>query len=78
MTLAQSDAPQTVVVLTEKGRLSTVTVTWVHKAWFVQAVVAALVGLALLAGGALLLWPRPTRDEGITASSGTARLGVAA
>ncbi len=78
MTLSQSDAPQTLVVLSENGRLATVTITWVHKAWFVQAVVGALIGLALLAGGALLLWTRPAPDDGITASSGSARLGVAA
>ena len=78
MAISQADAPQTVVVFTDNGDLATVTVSWVHRAWFVQAVVTALVGLALLAGGALLLWPRPVRDEGTTSSSGTTRLGVAA
>lgn len=78
MTLFQSDAPQTLVVLVDNGRLASVTLTWVHKAWFVQAVVAALIGLALLAGGALLLLPRPAPDDGITSSSGSARLGATA
>ena len=30
----------------------------VHKTWFVEAVVAALVGLFLLVVGVVLLWPR--------------------
>ena len=29
-----------------------------HKTWFVEAVVAALVGLFLLVVGVVLLWPR--------------------
>ncbi len=78
LSVSQADAPQTVVVFADHGDLATVTVAWVQRAWFVQAVVTALVGLALLAGGALLLWPRSPRDEGITSSSAAARLGAAA
>ena len=77
MTVRQAQAPQALLIDTEAGTLETVTLSWVHKAWFVQAIVSALLGLALLAGGALLLWPRAGgSDSGASAHS--SRLGVAA
>jgi len=78
LTVRQADAPQTLVVAGSGGTLQTVTLSWVHKAWFVQAIVTVLVGLALLAGGALLLWPRADDDDDDGASAGASRLGVAA
>ena len=79
LTVQQSAAPQTVLVTVSNGTIATLTMAWTRKAWFVQAVVAVLIGLALLAGGTLLLWPRTTRDLGsISSSSGTSRMGVAA
>ncbi len=78
-TVRQADAPQSLVVVAETGTIDTVTLSWVHKAWFVQAIVTALVGLALLAGGALLLWPRARGgDDDAGASVRSSRLGVAA
>ncbi len=77
LTVRQAQAPQTLLIDTGGGDLETVTISWVHKAWFVQAIVSALLGLALLAGGALLLWPRAGgSDSGSAAHS--SRLGVAA
>lgn len=77
MTVRQAQAPQTLLIDAEGGAIETVTLSWIHKAWFVQAIVSALLGLALLAGGALLLWPRAGRsDSGVGAHS--SRLGVAA
>lgn len=55
VTLRQADAPESVVITTDKQRLASVTVTMARKAWFVQAMVGLLTGLALLVG-ALLLW----------------------
>lgn len=61
LTLSQDGAPESVVITTDKQRLAAVTVTVERKAWFVQAMVGLLVGLALLVG-ALLLW-RSTRTH---------------
>lgn len=54
----QSEAPETLVVATDGAPLRSLTFTVVDKTWFVEAVVAALVGLFLLVVGVVLLWPR--------------------
>ena len=58
LTVQQDEAPETLVVATEGAPLQSLTLTVVHKTWFVEAVVAALVGLFLLVVGVVLLWPR--------------------
>ena len=63
LTVQQSGAPETLVVTAEEGRLDGVTMTVVDKSWFVEAVVAALVGLFLLVAGVLLLTSRRTRHH---------------
>jgi len=55
MRVTQAQAPESVVVTTSDGKKATVQVTIARRAWFVQAVVAVVVGLALI-GGAALLW----------------------
>lgn len=55
LTIAPKDAPETVVVTAEQGTIATVTLTFTNKAWFVQSVIAALVGLFLILAG-VLLW----------------------
>lgn len=49
--LAQADAPESLVATAEKGEITQVSVTLHRKAWFVQAVVAALIGLFLILAG---------------------------
>ena len=61
LTVEQADAPETVVVSAGDGRVETLTLTVADKRWFVQSVVAALVGLFLLAAGVLMAWPRRRR-----------------
>lgn len=58
LTVQQDQAPETLVVATQGAPLRSLTLTVVHKTWFVEAVVAALVGLFLLVVGVVLLWPR--------------------
>ena len=58
MTVRQVEAPEAVVVVAEEGTVSSVTMTINDKTWFVEAVVAALVGLFLLVVGLVLAWPR--------------------
>ena len=58
LTVRQSEAPETLVVATQGAPLRSLTFTVVDKTWFVEAVVAALVGLFLLLVGVVLLWPR--------------------
>ncbi|WP_143598311.1 hypothetical protein [Phycicoccus duodecadis] len=58
LTVRQAQAPESLVVAAEGGRLSTLTLTVTDKRWFVEAVVAALVGLFLLVAGVVALWPR--------------------
>ena len=58
ITVRQSEAPETLVVVTDRAPLRSLTFTVVDKTWFVEAVVAALVGLFLLVVGVVLLWPR--------------------
>lgn len=62
MTIEQANAPETVIAQATKGELDRVDVTWERKSWFVQSVIAALVGLFLLLSGGSLLWTsRPSR-----------------
>lgn len=61
MTVEQRDAPESVVVSGTGRALQGVTLTVTNKAWFVESVVAALVGLFLVVAGVLLLWPRHRR-----------------
>ncbi|MGG5258374.1 hypothetical protein [Phycicoccus avicenniae] len=58
LTVEQADAPETLVIAADDGSVASVTLRVVDKTWFVESVVAALVGLFLLAAGAVLLWPR--------------------
>ncbi len=64
LTVEQSGAPETVVVATEGGELASLTLAVADKAWFVEAVIAALVGLFLLVVGVALLSTRRTRHPG--------------
>ncbi|QKE84116.1 hypothetical protein [Arthrobacter sp. NEB 688] len=61
LTVEQADAPESVVIAATGGSVEQVTLTVVDKRWFVESVVAALVGLFLLAAGAVALWPRRSR-----------------
>lgn len=73
MTIEQANAPETVIAQASKGSLERVDVTWQRKSWFVQSVIAALVGLFLLLSGLSLLWSsrpgaggnRPARDDSV-------------
>ncbi|MFW5472079.1 hypothetical protein ACOCJ5_02110 [Knoellia sp. CPCC 206450] len=56
MTIEQANAPETVIAQATEGQIERVDVTWERKSWFVQSVIAALVGLFLLLSGASLLW----------------------
>ncbi|WP_157577470.1 MULTISPECIES: hypothetical protein [Phycicoccus] len=61
LTVEQADAPESVVIAADGGSVEQVTLTVVDKRWFVESVVAALVGLFLLAAGVVALWPRRPR-----------------
>ncbi|GAA4400433.1 hypothetical protein GCM10023168_09150 [Fodinibacter luteus] len=63
LTVEQDEAPETLVVATEGGELRTLTMTVVDKTWFVEAVIAVLVGVFLLLAGGALLWPRGERAD---------------
>ncbi|MFW5468883.1 hypothetical protein ACOCJ4_02430 [Knoellia sp. CPCC 206435] len=67
MTIEQANAPEAVLAQATKGELQSVELTWERKSWFVQSVIAALVGLFLLLSGLTLLWsargPRRREDE---------------
>src|SRR6478735_1646153 len=58
LTVQQSEAPETLVVKTDGGQLSSLTLKVTEKSWFVEAVVAALIGLFLLVAGVVLLTSR--------------------
>ncbi|HET7763006.1 MAG TPA: hypothetical protein VFL46_11650 [Phycicoccus sp.] len=70
MTVEQADAPETVVVAAESGTVDRVTLTVSDKTWFVEAVVAALVGVFLVVVGLVLLWPRRRRPVAAPATEG--------
>lgn len=56
MTIEQANAPEAVIAQATKGELDRIELTWERKSWFVQSVIAALVGLFLLLSGLSLLW----------------------
>lgn len=62
MTIEQANAPESVIAQATSGELDRVEVTWERKSWFVQSVIAALVGLFLILSGLTLLWS--TRRDG--------------
>ena len=70
----QTTAPDSVVIAAEGGRVGPVSITVERRAWFVQAIITAVVGLALLVSG-VLLWrsrvgtPRPKKTAPTTAAS---------
>ncbi|MEO7422515.1 MAG: hypothetical protein ABIU87_08980 [Ornithinibacter sp.] len=70
LTVLQSEAPETLVIAGEGASLTSVTMTVLDKSWFVEAVVAALVGLFLIAGGVLLLLHRRTEGAPEPAAEG--------
>ncbi|KGN39604.1 hypothetical protein [Knoellia subterranea] len=83
MTIEQANAPETVIAQASKGEIERVDLTWQRKSWFVQSVIAALVGLFLLLSGLSLLWSSrharpatssvdPTSDPEVTATDGSA------
>jgi hypothetical protein len=61
LTVQQDQAPETLVVATDGAPLKTLSVTVTDKTWFVEAVIAALVGLFLLFAGLILLFSRRRR-----------------
>ena len=58
LTVRQESAPETLVVLTDGAPLRSLTLSVTDKTWFVEAVIAALVGLFLLVAGVALLFSR--------------------
>lgn len=75
MTIEQANAPETVIAQATKGQLERIDVTWERKSWFVQSVIAALVGLFLVLSGLSLLWSsRPGRARSATPAETTATL----
>ncbi len=66
LTVQQAEAPETLVIASDGAALKSVTMTVVDKTWFVEAVVAALVGLFLLVAGAILLLPHRSREQAAT------------
>ncbi len=72
MRVVQAQGPETVVIAAEQGTVEKVTMTVTDKTWFVEAVVAALVGLFLLVVGLVLLWPRRPRPAAPPAAAAPA------
>ncbi len=58
ITITQDHAPETVVIQATKGSISSLTAVWTRKTWFVESVVALIVGVFLAVAGGLLLIPR--------------------
>jgi hypothetical protein len=58
LTITQDQAPESVVVAVAGGSIQSLTLEVAEKRWFVEAVVAALVGLFLVVAGIVALWPR--------------------
>lgn len=61
LTVQQESAPESVVVVAQDGDIASLTLRVSDKRWFVESVVTALVGLFLLVGGLVALWPRRRR-----------------
>ncbi|KGN35048.1 hypothetical protein N802_02125 [Knoellia sinensis KCTC 19936] len=70
MKIEQADAPETVIAHATQGQLERIEVSWERKSWFVQSVIAALVGLFLLLSGLSLLWSS-RRGKAATRPGGT-------
>jgi len=68
LTVQQDEAPETLVIATDGGALESLTLTVTDKTWFVEAVVAALVGLFLFFAGVVLLFSRRSRPSDPAAS----------
>jgi hypothetical protein len=62
MTVQQAQAPESVVITAQEGTVERVTLRVSDKTWFVEAVVAALVGVLLLVVGLVVAWPRRRRS----------------
>lgn len=78
MTIEQANAPETVIAQATKGQIERVDLTWERKSWFVQSVIAALVGLFLLLSGLGLLWTtRHDRNKPTTRPTATTEEGTA-
>jgi hypothetical protein len=65
----QDEAPESLVLATDGGELESLTLTVTDKTWFVEAVVAALVGLFLFFAGVVLLFSRRSRSSEHPAST---------
>ncbi|MFC7489488.1 MULTISPECIES: hypothetical protein [unclassified Knoellia] len=63
MTIEQANAPETVIAQATQGQIERIDLTWERKSWFVQSVIAALVGLFLLLSGLSLLWSSRQRSD---------------
>jgi len=61
LTVEQSGAPETLVVKSQAGQIGSLTLTVVDKSWFVESVIAALIGLFLLVVGVVLVTSRRAR-----------------
>jgi hypothetical protein len=61
LTVEQSGAPETLVVKSQEGQVASLTLQVVEKSWFVEAVIAALIGLFLLVVGVVLVTSRRAR-----------------
>lgn len=70
LTVEQADAPESLVVAAEQGDIASLTLRVVDKTWFVESVVAALVGLFLLVAGVVVLWPRRGHHPAVPAADG--------
>jgi hypothetical protein len=65
VTVRQENAPETLVVVTEGAPLRSLRVAVTDKTWFVQSVIAALVGLFLLVAGITMLFSRRRRTASV-------------
>jgi hypothetical protein len=70
LTVRQENAPETLVVLTDGAPLRSLALSVTNKTWFVEAVIAALVGLFLLVAGVTLLFSR-RRPDGTGGADGS-------
>lgn len=64
LTVQQSRAPETLVVQSQGGQLDSLTIKVSNTSWFVEAVLASLIGVFLLAAGVVLLTARRRRQHG--------------
>lgn len=63
LTVTQDQAPESVVIAVEEGSIQSLTLRVADKRWFVEAVVASLVGLFLVVAGIVALWPRRRHEQ---------------